>query len=96
VREGDDPGLWHPSSDMMTPTLPRGGSFHSDYIEAWDGGVNAMWIANCIDKKLNCSGGDLGNGKQLKGASRPVYNNVSTSMNPVHLVPLSTIPRPAS
>ncbi len=25
-----------------------------------------MWHANCIDKKLTCSGGDLGNGLQMK------------------------------
>jgi hypothetical protein len=25
-----------------------------------------MWTDNCINKLLNCSGGDLGNGKQLK------------------------------
>lgn len=25
-----------------------------------------LWTANCIDKLLNCAGGDLGNGEQLK------------------------------
>jgi hypothetical protein len=25
-----------------------------------------MWDDNCVNKMLNCSGGDLGNGKQLK------------------------------
>jgi hypothetical protein len=28
-----------------------------------------MWTDNCINKMLNCSGGDLGNGMQLKGAA---------------------------
>jgi hypothetical protein len=25
-----------------------------------------MWAANCINLLLNCSGADLGNGKQMK------------------------------
>ena len=57
----------------MFPDLPKGTTLHFDYFEAWDSGVKAMWMANCIGKKLNCSGGDLGNGKQLKGASQPAY-----------------------
>lgn len=95
IRTGDDVGLWSLSSDHMFPTQPRGGTLHLDYFEAWDDGVKGMWQANCVGKKLNCSGGDLGNGKQLKGAAKPVYNNVSTSTNPVHLVPLSTLAQPA-
>jgi hypothetical protein len=31
--------------------------------------VKAMWTDNCINKMLNCSAGDLGNGRQLKGAA---------------------------
>ena len=26
-----------------------------------------MWTDNCINKLLNCSGGNLGNGKQING-----------------------------
>ena len=59
---------WHMASDempdgtMMTP----GSSFHADWWGAWDDSVMAMWSDNCINKLLNCSGGDLGNGKQMK------------------------------
>lgn len=91
VDKGDDPGLWRSSSDHMFPNLPRGITWHADYFEAWDTLVKDMWVQNCIGKKLNCSGGDLGNGKQLKGASRPIYGNVSTSTNPIHLVPIASI-----
>jgi hypothetical protein len=53
------------SSDMG---MPQGSSFHADYFEGWDPGVKAMWEANCINKLLNCSGGDLGYGLQIMGA----------------------------
>jgi hypothetical protein len=69
-------GAWYPvasgmhfSSDAMVPDAPPGTTFHADYFEAWDPTVKAMWTDNCINKMLNCSGGDLGNGRQLKGAA---------------------------
>jgi len=71
VKEGDDVSLWSLSSDM--PGMYRGQSVHFDYFEGWDAAVKDMWVDNCIGKRLNCSGGDLGNGKQLKGASQPNY-----------------------
>jgi hypothetical protein len=73
IKEGDDVSLWSLSSDAMYPNLPKLSTLHFDYFEAWDAGVKDMWVNNCIGKKLNCSGGDLGNGKQLKGAAHPIY-----------------------
>jgi len=84
VGEGDDVGLWQLSSDHMYPNMPKGSTLHADYFEAWDNGVKDMWIENCIGRKLNCSGGDLGNGQQLKGAAKPKYGWV----NPDRLVPI--------
>lgn len=60
-------GKWHLSSDEMHPELPAGSTLHSDWFGAWDNPTEAMWMDNCINKKLNCSGGDLGNGKQING-----------------------------
>ena len=58
---------WHLSSDVMPGhTMTPGSSFHADWFGAWDDDAMAAWEANCIDKKLNCSGGDLGNGQQMK------------------------------
>jgi hypothetical protein len=61
---------WHLSSDEMPgnagPMERPGATFHADWFGAWDDKVMAMWTANCIDKLLNCSGGDLGNGRQMK------------------------------
>ena len=44
----------------------RGDTFHADFFMAWDPVAHDMWEKNCIDKMLNCSAGDLGNGKQIK------------------------------
>ena len=58
---------WHLSSDEMPGmTMPPGTTFHADWFGAWDDATLATWTANCIDKLLNCHGGDLGNGTQLR------------------------------
>lgn len=62
------------ASDYMDPGQPRGWSIHSDMMIAWDARVKRMFHDNCIDKHLNCSGGDLGNGLQLIGAAQPRYD----------------------
>lgn len=58
---------WRLSSDMAG--MPGGASLHSDWFGAWEDGLLARWTANCIDKALSCSGGDLGDGHQLKTAA---------------------------
>ncbi len=67
---------WHLASDVMAgmPMMKPGTSFHADWFGAWDDSVMNMWAANCVDKLLNCSGGDLGNGKQLKMFSGFTWN----------------------
>jgi hypothetical protein len=71
VGTGDNVSLWSLSSDMSG--MKRGSTLHFDYFEAWDSLVKDMWVSNCIGKKLNCSGGNLGNAKALRGASQPKY-----------------------
>lgn len=90
-----DDGDIHFSSDEMDNSKPRGWSFHVDYgPAAWDPQVKAMWEDNCINLLLSCSGGDLGNGKMLKGANEPIYYDPATGTytpswrNPTHLVPI--------
>jgi hypothetical protein len=82
----DKSGEWNPgtstwslSSDSMPgmPQMRPGSTLHGDWLGAWDDGVMQMWVENCINKLLSCNGGDLGNGKQLKG--RPDF---SWSANP--------------
>jgi hypothetical protein len=67
ILAGDDTSKWSLSSDAMAPSQPRGFTLHADWFGAWDNTVMAMWTDNCIDKFLNCSAGDLGNGFRLKG-----------------------------
>lgn len=61
------------ASDAMLPGAKPGATLHADYMEAWVTAAKKMWTDNCIDKALDCSGGDLGNGKQLIGAAQPSY-----------------------
>jgi len=87
----DRSGTWSPgtktwslSSDMDSTgaMVKPGTSFHADWFGAWDDTVKAMWEGNCVNKLLNCSGGDLGNGKQLK-----MFSGFTWTANP-RLVPV--------
>ncbi|MFK3890867.1 DUF1996 domain-containing protein [Sphingomonas sp. NPDC079357] len=71
-RSGEwSPGTstWSLSSDSMPGMAVKrpGSTFHADWMGAWDDDVMKMWMDNCINKLLSCNGGDLGNGKQLRG-----------------------------
>lgn len=87
-------GKWHLSSDEMLPgfvvgpgsPVKAGMSLHFDYWEGWSPAVKHVWQSHCIDGHLTCSGGDLGDGRQIKGAD-------GAALPPPHqLVPLSQIP----
>lgn len=59
---------WHFSSDEMTGQA-AGSTYHADFFAAWDPIAHRMFHDNAINKLLNASGGDLGNGRQLRGAA---------------------------
>jgi len=61
------------ASDHMKVDAKPGETMHADYIEQWVAAAKKMWHDNCIEKGLDCSGGDLGNGWQLIGAAAPTY-----------------------
>lgn len=58
---------WYFSSDRMAGMTPQisGSTFHADWFGAWDDGILKEWTDNCIDKKLSCASGVLGNGRKL-------------------------------
>ena len=87
VASGDNTSLWELSSDHMAPGQPKGHTFHADFFMAWDPTVHDMWWQNCINKLLNCSGGQLGNGKDLVGAAQPTYSGKASWTHPQRLVP---------
>lgn len=64
IEAGDEPTLWGLASDHMIPAALRraGASYHSDYFEAWEDDIRLRWEAACLDKLLNCSDGNLGDG----------------------------------
>ncbi len=72
IEIGDDPALWRLSSDHMAPGDVAGSTFHSDWFGAWEDEVLERWQAGCVDKMLNCSDGDLGDGAIMtRGAHYP-------------------------
>lgn len=75
------------SSDHMKVGALPGETLHSDYMEQWVEGAKRMWLDHCINKGLDCSGGDLGNGRQLIGASKPSYGWVNP--NPKSTAPMA-------
>jgi hypothetical protein len=82
VAPGDDTSKWHFSSDEMVPGAVPGYTFHADWFGAWDNTIMAMWMDNCINKNLSCSGGELGNGQGMR-----MYSGFSWTANP-RLVPV--------
>lgn len=87
IEAGDDTKLWHLSSDHMLPKMVPGASFHSDYFEAWEEPIRLRWEAACLDKMLNCSDGNLGDGQIMaRGEYYP-----GPKANP-RLVPIPPMP----
>lgn len=83
-NEGADVNTWYFVSDRMAnmPAMVPGSTFHADWFGAWEDDVLEMWHTNCIDKLLSCSGGDLGNGKQLKLEHGYNYGNTTVLVDP--------------
>ena len=87
VEPGDKPRNWRFASDEMVPEKlwEPGYSFHADWFGAWNDAALDSWQDNCIDKMLNCSDGDLGNGTVMT-------RNRHRKAKVQHLVPVP--PRP--
>lgn len=75
------------ASDAMLPGAKPGETLHADYMEGWVWEAKKLWFDHCIQKRLSCNGGDLGNGTGLIGADRPSYG----WLNPNPRVNLSAI-----
>ncbi|MBS0479493.1 MAG: DUF1996 domain-containing protein, partial [Proteobacteria bacterium] len=68
VAAGERIQDWYLSSDRMAgmPQMPPGSTFHADWYGAWDEPTLRTWTANCIDKVLSCSAGELGDGTIMR------------------------------
>lgn len=90
MRAGDDISKWRLASDRMPgmQPMPAGATFHSDWFGAWDPVTLQTWTSHCIDRRLSCVDGDLGDGTGLR---RPAGYSSTASPRMVTLPPR---PRP--
>ncbi len=81
------PPTWSLSSDDMSAMghgmMRPGSTLHADWWGAWDDPTMDAWTANCIDKLLNCNGGNLGNGWQMKQEGSPLTYKAEPHVVPV-------------
>jgi hypothetical protein len=75
IRSDDVTTTWRLSSDM--PGDEPGSMAHADYIMAWNDDVHDRWMGACINKLLNCSDGNLGDGAKL--VANDLYRNAMAS-----------------
>ena len=75
IRSDDVTTTWRLSSDM--PGDEPGSMAHADYIMAWNDDVHDRWMGACINKLLNCSDGNLGDGAKL--VANDLYKNAMAS-----------------
>lgn len=67
-----DGDVYFASDKMNDMDMPGGSTFHADYMEGWDPTTRLTWERNCIGKLLNCSDGELGDGRMLKRGALPL------------------------
>lgn len=78
-------GKWRLSADEMQPEKPAGSSLHFDYWEAWSPTLKDLWQKNCIDGRLSCSTGNVGDGRQIKGMQQvgPYPSHVTVTLSSI-------------
>ncbi|NUT00783.1 MAG: DUF1996 domain-containing protein [Sphingomonas sp.] len=82
----DSVANWRFSSDETVTGAQPGTTFRATWYGAWDNQVEGAWVQNCLNKKLSCWNGNLGNGKAIRAGS-----NFVTTASP-RLVPLPSAP----
>jgi hypothetical protein len=76
-QAGEDFTIAEFSSDRMMNAAP-GSTGHADYWEAWDRPTFTAIEANALEKLLNCSDGQIGDGRQLKRPSGFTFDQTPT------------------
>lgn len=65
VRTAGETKFWRLSSDNYDVTQPAGYSGHFDYFAAWAPGFVEGFVANCLNKGLDCGSSLLGDGREM-------------------------------
>lgn len=76
-NESADVPTWYLASDRMAgmANAVPGSTLHADWFGAWEDSIMDLWMKNCIEKMLSCSGGDLGQRQQIKTTAGYSYGN---------------------
>jgi hypothetical protein len=65
VKVSGETKFWRLSSDNYDVTQPAGYSGHFDYFAAWSPGFVEGFVANCLNKGLDCGSSLLGDGREM-------------------------------
>lgn len=68
--EGVDPATARVSSDIQHYAKPFD-TLHAEYVEGWEPAVKTMWHDAAINRHLNCSSANLGNGLACVAGPNP-------------------------
>ena len=63
IHEANSGAFLRLSSDKNS--LPGGYSLHADWFNGWDNGINKTFLAECINKNMDCHAQLLGDGRLL-------------------------------
>ena len=65
ITATSNPGSWRLSSDMYSSGLPGGFSAHADWLGGWDQNTMDTFVARCLNRRIDCGVGTIGNGIEL-------------------------------
>jgi hypothetical protein len=65
IKTAGETKFWRLSSDNYDVTKPAGYSGHFDYFAAWAPGFVEIFVAQCINKGLDCGSSLLGDGREM-------------------------------
>ena len=95
IATGDDLNLWHASSNEHY-TDHTVDTSHADFFMAWDPTIKKLWHDNCMNKKLNCSAGDVGDARALNYGAQSMYPDANGNLVPANQNPYRSSPIPGA
>jgi hypothetical protein len=64
---GSDVSSYRLATDTYPAGRPGGASIHGYWVNGWEPGIQATWVARCVNVRVSCGSHLLGDGRQLGG-----------------------------